>query len=138
MELTLAFDVVNWIAVLVAALAGFLLGGFWYSPMAFGRLGLMPAEYESATGQARRIDVIFFLAFLMQWAAASLLAAILGPNSDLALGLNVGLLVGLFFVGTAIGVSCIFERRPFSHVLIHGGYQLVNFGLMGAIIGSWH
>ena len=138
MELTLAFDVVNWYAVLAATVVGFLLGGAWYSPGLFGRFGVLPENSESRGGPARRMEVIFVVAFVMQWAAASLLAAILGPNSDLALGINVGLLVGLFFVGTGIGITCIFMRQPFTHVLIHAGYHLVNFGIMGGIIGSWH
>ena len=29
---------INWIAVLVAAVACFLLGGLWYSPALFGRI----------------------------------------------------------------------------------------------------
>ena len=138
MELTLAFDVVNWFAVLLATVVGFLLGGIWYSPGLFGRFGVLSENSETRGGPARRIELLFVAAFVMQWAAASLLAAILGPNSDLALGINVGVLVGLFFVSTGVGITSIFERRPFSHVLIHSGYHLVNFGIMGGIIGSWH
>jgi hypothetical protein len=138
MELTLAFDVVNWYAVLVAALASFLLAGIWYSPVLFGRFGVLAENAETRGGPARRIEIIFVAAFGMQWITASLLAAILGPNSDLSLGLNVGALIGLFFVGTGVGITSIFERRPYTHVLIDGGYHLVNFCIMGGIIGSWH
>jgi len=138
MELTLAFDVVNWIAVLVATVIGFLLGGIWYSPGLFGRFGVLAENAETRGGPARRIELLFVAAFVMQWCAASLLAAILGPNSDLAMGISVGVLVGLFFVGTGVGITSIFERRPFSHVLIHSGYHLASFGIMGGIVGSWH
>lgn len=138
MELTLAFDVVNWYAVLLAAVISFLLAGMWYSPVMFGRFGVLAENAETRGGPARRIEIIFVAAFGMQWIAASLLAGILGPNSDLALGINVGALVGLFFVSTSVGITSIFERRPFKHVLIHSGYHLVNFCIMGAIIGSWH
>ena len=118
MELTLAFDVVNWIAVLVATAIGFLLGGIWYSPGLFGRFGVLAENAETRGGPARRIELLFVTAFVMQWCAASLLAAILGPNSDLAMGISVGVLVGLFFVGTGVGITSIFERRPFSHSTI--------------------
>ena len=138
MELTLAFDVVNWTAVLVATVIVFILGGLWYAPHFFGRPGVIAANAEMFGGPARRLDIIFVVAFIMIWTQASLLAAIIGPNSDLWLGINVGLLVGLFFICTSLAFHYVFERRPFWHLLINGGFQLVSFAIMGAIVGSWH
>jgi hypothetical protein len=31
----------------------------------------------------------------------------------------------------------LFERRPFSYVLINGGYLTIGFALMGLILGLW-
>lgn len=138
MEFVLTFDTVNWMTVLAATIVVFLLGGIWYSPVMFGRPGIMSAQAESRGGPARAVEAIFFLTFLFQWMSASLLAAILGPNTDTGFGLSVGLLVGVFFVSTAFGVSYVFERRPFAHLLVNGGYQVVSFAAMGAIIGTWH
>ena len=39
MEITVNFEFVNWWAVLVATVVVFILGGFWYSPAMFGRVG---------------------------------------------------------------------------------------------------
>lgn len=138
MELTLAFDVVNWYAVLTATVIVFVLGGVWYTPHLFGRPGIIAENAEMFGGPPRRMELIIVVAFIMQWTQASLLAAILGPNSDLWLGINVGLLIALFFICTAIAFHYVFERRPFSHLVINGGYHLLSFAIMGAIIGSWH
>jgi hypothetical protein len=138
MELELAFGVVNWWAVLAGTLLAFLLGGIWYSPAMFGREGIVAASAESRGGPPRKLEAIFVLAFLMHWLSASLLAAILGPNSTLLQGLYVGLMVGVFFVTTAFVITYIFERRPLGHVLINGGYQVVCLAIMGMIIGAWH
>jgi hypothetical protein len=138
MELSLAFEVVNWYAVLAATVAVFILGGLWYAPHFFGRPGIIAANAEMFGGPPRRTDIILIVAFVMIWTQASLLAAILGPNPDLWLGINVGLLVGLFFVSTAIAFHYVFERRPFWHLLVNGGFQLVSYTIMGAIVGSWH
>ena len=138
MELTLAFDVVNWYAVLTATVIVFVLGGLWYMPHLFGRPGIVAENAEMFGGPPRRIQLIMVVAFIMQWTQASLLAAILGPNSDLALGINVGLLIALFFICTSIAFHYVFERRPLSHLVINGGYHLVSFSIMGAIIGTWH
>ena len=138
MELTLAFGVINWYAVLVATAIVFVLGGLWYAPHFFGRPGIVSPDAEMFGGPARRLDIIFVVAFIMIWTQASLLAAILGPNSDMWLGINVGLLVGLFFVTTALAFLYVFERRPFWHLAVNGGFQLVSYAIMGAIIGAWH
>lgn len=138
MELTLAFDVVNWYAVLTATVIVFVLGGVWYTPHLFGHPGIVAKDAEMYGGPPRRMEAILVVAFIMQWTQASLLAAILGPNSDLWLGINVGLLIALFFICTAIAYHYVYEKRPFTHLLINGGYHLLSFAIMGAIIGSWH
>ncbi len=135
MELTLGFEVVNWWAVLSATVAVFLLGGLWYSPVMFGRPGIISSEAQSRGGPPRRMELIFIVAFLLQWCAASMLAAILGPNATAGRGLQVGLLVGVFFATTAIGITYIFEKRPMSHFFINAGYIILSFGIMGSIIG---
>ena len=36
-----------------------------------------------------------------------------------------------------IGVISLFENRPLKYVLINGGYMIVSFTVMGAILGGW-
>ena len=60
------------------------------------------------------------------------------PNSTAGYGLNVGLLVGCFFVATALGITRIFENRPLKFLFISGGYHIVTYAIMGVIIGGWH
>jgi hypothetical protein len=40
----------------------------------------------------------------------------------------------LFF---AIGVVALFERRPWTYLLVNGGYWVVTMTAMGAILGAW-
>jgi hypothetical protein len=133
MEITVNFEFVNWWAVLAATVVVFLLGGVWYSPALFGRISGV-----AASGAGRNLQAIFVVAYILQWFAASFLAAVLGPNATLSYGLTVGLMVGLFFVTTAIGITDIFDNKPLKHLLVNGGYHIVSFGIMGAIIGFWH
>lgn len=138
MEFELAFDVVNWLAVIVAALVAFLVGGLWYSPKVFGRAGIVSAESEFRGGPPRRLEAVFALVFVLLCFAAGLLAAILGPNATAGLGVRVGLLVAACFVLPAFAVTYVFERRPVRDILINGGYQAIALALMGAIVGAWH
>ena len=52
-------------------------------------------------------------------------------------GLHTGVFTGFFFVATALGVIYLFEQRPFKLWCINAGYQVVNFGVMGTILGVW-
>jgi hypothetical protein len=36
-----------------------------------------------------------------------------------------------------IGIISLFERKPWSYVLINGGYLTVALTLMGLILGAW-
>jgi len=134
MEITINFSYVNWIAVLVATIATFLLGGIWYSPALFGKPWAAANGIDLSGVRQRNIALMFFLAFLLHWLSASLLAAILGPNATISYALNVGALVGAFFVMTSIGVNYIFENRGVKLWLINGGYHIVSFMLMAALI----
>ncbi len=45
-------------------------------------------------------------------------------------GLELGLMLGL----PMIGIHSLFERRSFKYILIHVGYWMITFAIMGAII----
>ena len=36
-----------------------------------------------------------------------------------------------------IAIVALFERRPWSYILVNGGYFVVAFTVMGAILGAW-
>lgn len=138
MQITIAFGYVNWLAVMAATIASFVIGGFWYSPFFVGKQWMAANKMTRTHQEERSPQWVFVGAFVLQWLAASLLAAILGPNADLLYGLNIGLLIGVFFVTTAMGITNLFERRPVSLILIHSGYHIVSFAVMGMILGAWH
>jgi len=137
MEITVNFEYVNWIAVLAATISTFLLGGFWYSPMVFGRAWAKANGFEFDKMKERNMALMFFLAFLAQWLAASLFAAILGPNAEMGYAINVGVLIAAFFIGTATSVNYIFENRGVKLLLINGSYHIVSFAIMGIILAAW-
>jgi hypothetical protein len=69
--------------------------------------------------------------------AAASLAMFIGPAGTWQFGLIAGLLTGLTFISVALGVTYLFEPRPFSLFAINAGYQTVLFVAMGAILGAW-
>lgn len=128
---------VNYLAVLVAALSSFLLGGLWYSPLLF--LGpwnaAMGRTAESANGHPAKV---FGLSFIFTLVAALAFAYLLGPAPGLTMAVHYGLIVGICFVAMCFGVNYQFANRPLSALLIDGGYHAVQFLLYAVILGLWH
>lgn len=128
---------INVIAVIVAALAAFVLGAIWYGALfghAWQRASGVTPEMARTTSRPK----IFVLTFLLNLIAAVSLAAFIGPAGTLGFGLFAGFMTGLTFVSTALGVIYLFEMRNLALWLINSGYQVVMFSAMGAILGSWH
>jgi len=127
---------VNYLAVALAALSAFLLGGLWYSL-------LFAKQWAALTGQSEEKlksgnpAIVFGGAFLLNLIAAFMLATVIAPVG-VKFGALAGLLVGLSWVATSLGVNYLFERRPLGLWLINGGYCTLQFTAMGTIIGAFN
>jgi len=127
---------VNYLAVGLAALSAFVLGGLWYSL-------LFAKPWAALTGQSEeRLKsgnpaIVFGGAFLLNLLAAFVLAMFIGPM-EIHFATLAGLSVGLCWVTASLGVNYLFERRPLGLWLINGGYFTLQFATMGAIIGAFN
>ena len=125
---------VNWLAAAVAALATFLVGGPWYSPLLFGKVWQREMAHDNKRGHPARV---FGLSYLFSFIAAASLSALLGPHSGAAYGLTVGAFVGLCLVAMSFGVNYQFANRSFTALLIDGVYHTVQFAAFGLVLGAW-
>lgn len=127
---------VNWLAIIAATVASFIVGGLWYSPLLFAKSWQKEAgltdEQISGANMVRTFAGAFFLMFL----AAMVFAMFLGPDPSLGFGSAAGLAAGLFWVATSLGVNYLFEQRSFRLWLINGGYNVVTFTVIGAVLGG--
>lgn len=123
---------INWIAVLVAGVSAFVVGGIWYGAL-FAKpwqalVGLSDEEVRS--GALRVFGGSLVLSLVM----AVNLAFFIGAEGA-SFGLFAGLAAGVGWVATAFGINYLFERRPLKLYLINAGYNVITFALMGAIVG---
>jgi hypothetical protein len=128
----------NVLAVIAAAVSMFLIGGLWYSPLLFQKAWMQANGLTEADLSKGGTGKIFGLAFLFSLVMAFNLAAFLaGPDTTLSWGATAGALAGLGWVALGIAIVALFERRPWSYILVNGGYFVVAFVVMGAILGGW-
>lgn len=128
---------INYWAVLVAALASFLIGGAWYSPALFARAWMEENGFSEADLQSTNMVKLFGGAFVLAFVIAFNLACFLGKDVGVAMGTFYGSLTGIGWVATAMGITYLFERKSMRLFLINGGYHVLTFIVMGAIIGAW-
>jgi hypothetical protein len=127
---------VNLLAVLLAALSAFLLGGLWYSPALFANRWMALSGQSEEKLKSGSMGVIFGGAFLLSLIAAYVFAMFLGPKPGIPFGLGAGVSAGLCWVAGALGILYLFERRPFGLWLINGGYVTLQFTLYGLVLGA--
>lgn len=126
---------IDWIAVVVAALATFVVGGLWYSPAGF--LKAWQREMNMVDAKPGHPARVFGLAYLFSLASCALLASMIGVGTGAMAGARMGLLVGLCFVAASFGVNYQFANRSLKALAIDGGYHVLQFTGFGLVLGAW-
>lgn len=131
-------ETLNWLAIIVAAISAFVLGGLWYSPLLFQKRWMeesgMTREKARSGNQAR----LFGLSFILSFIASFFLAVFIGPDSNALSGIHAGLMAGFGWVFTFLGITYLFEGKSLAHFLINAGYCILALMIMGLILGAWH
>ena len=128
---------VNILAVLVAAVSSFLLGGLWYSPVLFHKVWNREAGRGENPEKMKHPGRVFGVAFVFALIAACVFACWLGPDPQLNDSLLKGLAVGAGFVGASFGINYQFANRSFLMWAIDAGYHTVQFVLFALVLSLW-
>ena len=136
----MTFAGINYLAILIAAAAGWVAGAVWYMALAnpwMAAVGLTKEKIEENRKQpGASLPFIFAFAacVIMAWVLAGLIGHI-GPVTVRS-GVISGAFCWLGFVFTTMLVNNAFAGRSRMLFVIDGGYWLVVLALMGAIIGA--
>jgi len=129
---------VNWLAVLIGALAGFVVGSIWYGPV-FGKKwmaasGLAEEDLKNAN-MGKIYGATFVLSLVISWTMAHTFASYLFGGAELGAAEKIltGFGVALGFVVPAIWINYLFGQKPRALFWIDGGYWLVFFTAVGAV-----
>jgi hypothetical protein len=136
MDLATVIQNINWLAVFVAAVSTFIIGGIWYSPFLFEKGWMGSNNFTSEELKKRNMPLVFGLTFIFSLIMSLNLAMFIG-NEGIAFGTMAGFMTGLGWVFFAFAIIALFENRSLKYVLINGGYMVVSFTVMGAILGFW-
>ena len=131
------FGQVNFLAVLVAAVVGFMTGPLWYGPM-FGK------QWKELTGiteeQGREMGmkplIVTFVGFLfLSYAIARVMS--FGPMEGIQWGIMVAMLVWILVMAPLMLSQVLYQNQPIKLWAIDASFRLVTTLIIGIILGLW-
>jgi hypothetical protein len=132
---------VNWLAIIVAAVAAFAIGALWYSPVLFARQwmaahGHTPEKLASMQQGMGKTYAFSFVTYVIMAMVLALLMGLTGAHTMIQ-GIVLAILAWLGF-GFTIGLNAnLYSDKPPAAFMIDAGYQVVHVIVMGAILGAW-
>lgn len=129
---------INYLAVLAAAVATFVLGAAWY--MGFTETwmeltGITEEKIMSSGGPVSAMIVSFITYVLGAYALALLFKSM--NVSTVQTGALTGALIGSLIVGGNIFTNNAYEMKPMALSVLNTGFSVVSMTVMGAILGGW-
>ncbi len=129
----------NLIAVVVAAVLHFFLGGGWFMLLQKQWLAGIgkTSEQLMASGMPNWFPYVvtvvanLVMAYVLGW-----LIVATGPQTVMR-GLKVAAMVWAGFVASAFATEYAFEARSLQIFGINAGYPLVGMLIMGVVLGAW-
>ena len=129
---------INWLSVIAAAVAGYLLGAVWFLPNAFGNTWIAAlGKKKEDLGSPVQSMIVTAISTLI---TAICLAVILKgcDATTLAAGVVLGIIIGGGIVFATLVSDYLFQGASMKLLWTQGGYRFVCIVLMSAIIGAAH
>ena len=136
----------NWLAVVAAAVLGFVIGGVWYTPLLLGKVWMREAglteEQINSGNPAQTFGTAFVALVIMSFCLASFIhspatASMEGFHNPSQQGAFYGMLTGLGWITMAFVVNDRFEQRSWKLTAVNAGYWIVTMTAMGGVLGAW-
>lgn len=128
---------INFGAVFVAAIAGFLVGFTWYHPNVFGTLWMRLAKVNPGSADAKKMMVqSIVLGFVVTAISAYVMAhfiAVWGAVNFLEAA-QFGFWVWMGFQMPILIGSVLWEQKPWNLFFLNGAYWLVSMIVMSGIL----
>ena len=129
---------VDWLAVIIAAVAYFVIGAVWYAPFLFGKAWMAAGGMPDPSEGERPPPTIYLIPLIGSVLSAVALGMLaLGTGTDtIGEGVILGLVVGIGFAVSIALVTATFESqkpKPMVWGAITAGYHAVG-NLVAAIV----
>jgi hypothetical protein len=129
---------VNVFAIVVAGVAGFFVGGLWYSARMFGSVWSRENGPHPHEAQKKHPAMAFAVSIVLSIIAAGALAVWLGPRPELGQAVCQGRAGRGLLRRDQLWNQLSVRGRTNKLWLIDAGYHLCQFTIFGLVLGLWH
>jgi hypothetical protein len=128
----------NWLAILCAAAAYWVLGALWYSKL-FSKPWVQAIERHGIKLQPSGMAIKLIVTFIANLIAAIVLAKLFGQLHvvDVLRGVKIGAALAVAFSATALTMIYVWQSAPPKLWAIDTSFHVVGCMLMGAILSAW-
>ncbi len=131
----------NWLAIAVAAVAYFMVGGLWYSKALFANAWVKSTGIDMNNPAAKKgVGGIMLFTFLMEFVTCIGLAILVNRLmlvGGILSGIKLGLFTGVFFSAISISISYLYQSKPKILHMIDAGYHIVGSIAAAIILCLW-
>jgi hypothetical protein len=127
---------INYLAVVVAAVAAFIASSVWY--ILFGKARMKLIGDPSAGADVRSVRVMKILSELVRGlVVAYVLAVVLAGVVDWKGAVLRAVLVWIGFPAMILAGSVIWDKRPWKLAAIHAGDWLAKLLVVAVVVSAW-
>lgn len=133
----MTFSGISYLAVLIAAVAGFLVGMAWYGVLGERWMAALGKSKDELLPDGKPPYATMAISFVCELVMAWLLAGLIGHLGVVTVsgGITTAFFVWLGFVATTQLVNHRYGRFPLALTLIDAGHWLAVLVAMGVVIG---
>lgn len=133
---------INFWAVLASGIANMVVGGLWYSPIAFGKLWMKLSGFDAAKEKEikeKGASMSYFVAFIGSLILAYVFAHVLNAfnSTTVQMGMQGAFWMWLGFVATTQLSSVLWEGKSVKLFILNTAQSLVALVVMGIILSLW-
>jgi hypothetical protein len=129
----------NWLAIVTAAAAYFMLGALWYSAL-FGKKWVAYHQINVEDPEMKKgVAGIMISSFVLMSIAVICLAILVNrlQLTEVVSGVKLGLLTGIGFAATGISIGYLYTKKPLGLHLIDGLYHIAGNVIAAIILCIW-
>ena len=137
------FAAINWLVVIVCFIVSMVIGSFWFNPKTFFPAWWQAIGKTGEPGMSGNMGMTWgltILAALVQAVAMALMVNAMGSlmssGVTLASGALTGFMLWLGFIAPSSLTNKLFAGQVKAW-FIEAGHHLVNYIVIGAILGAW-
>lgn len=132
------FSDLNWVAVLVAAIAWFAFSSIWYSVPPLSKAWADNARVD-VTGEGPPLVTILiptFIGYLVTTTVIALVVKAIGATT-VSDGITLGVVLGVGFGVVGAFVNQLYERKGGAYWLINGANAVIAYSIVAVILAVW-